>query len=589
MFASIKQFWKRMGKMKVPYLFGYLFSALVIINSILTPKISGALVDMFLTESSEYNPVENSGYFIFILVLLVVMVALKDVCQYFKILLLEKGSQKVLVNVRCELYEKLHRLDQGFYTKNTTGDLLSRLTGDLDLIRHIFSWVFYNAFEAVALFIGSFIILVSINPWLTLIMLAVAPLIFVFNWLLSKTIRPEHQKNREQSTILSTLAKENITGNRVVKAFVREEYEKKRMTVENKKMTERNVTTHMKWLRFHLPISFLCEFLGIIGLFGGAIFCIIDPENFTVGDLTVFTSLTWALNYPMLISGTIINDLQRYSASAEKVSALIYIDSAIKEKENAIELTDKIEKIEFKNVSLSIDGMKILNNINLTINKGETVGIMGPTGSGKSMLVAMLARFYDPTEGEIYINGVDVREYTISSLRRKFGYSHQDVFLFSNSIEGNIAYSDPDMPSERVYECAKIADAHNFITRSTIDGYDTIIGERGIGLSGGQKQRIALARALATNAEVIILDDTTSAVDMETEKKIQESLSEIDGVAKIIIAQRITSVYKSDKIIILENGEITEQGKHGELKNNGGYYSRVFNVQHGSDKAEVSN
>lgn len=587
MFASVKLFWKRMGKMRIPYLFAFLLSIAGICLALYSTSLTGTLIDLFLTENSPHNPKEEPYYYISYLVLLVVIVIVKDVFHFTKIMLVEKGSQKILLNVRGELYSKLHNLDLQFYTKNTTGDMMSRLTGDIDLIRHMFSWIIHNALEAIVTFLGSFIVLMSVNPWLTLLMLVFLPVIVFCNYKMSKSLKPEHVKNRDQMTKLSTLAKENITGNRVVKAFVREKYEKDRMTEENAKMCERSVKTHVKWLKFHIPIRFFCNMMGIIGLFGGAFFCILDPENFTVGDLTIFTGLTWALNSPMLLSATIINDLQRFSASADKIVSLLYIGSTIKEKSDAVELSDKIEKIEYKNVSLTIDGMQILKNINLTVNGGETVGIMGPTGSGKSMLVGMLARFYDPTEGEILINGIDIRNYTLSSLRRKFGYSHQDVFLFSNSIEGNIAYSDPDMPSERVYDCAKIADAHGFITKNTVNGYDTIIGERGVGLSGGQKQRIALARAVATDGEVIILDDTTSAVDMETEKKIQEELEKLHGITKLIIAQRITSVYKSDKIIIIENGTVSEIGTHRQLKDSGGYYSRVFNIQHGNGKSEV--
>ncbi len=583
MFASLRLFWRRMDKLKVPYLTAYLFSTLVIVFAVYAPKVIGAIIDMFISENRVKDPKESVDEFILWLLLYLSMFVAKGLCNYIKTMLLERGSQKILYNVRNELYDKIQNLDMSFFSKNTTGDLISRLTGDLDLIRHMFSWIIYNAFECVIMFVMSFIVLIEINYKLTLILLVFTPLIVVINRKMSKALRPEHQKNREQYTVLSTLAKENITGNRVVKAFVREEYEKERMTVENRKMVERSKYTHRKWLKYNIPYNIINSLLGILGLFGGAIFCIIDPD-FTVGDLTVFTGLTWALNVPMLLSGTIINDIQRYHASSEKIISLLNIAPIVRDAPDAFPLDEKIETIEFKNVTLSIDSMKILDNVSFRINAGETVGIMGPTGSGKSMLVGMLARFYDPTDGEILINGKDIRSFTLNSLRKKFAYSHQDVFLFSNSIEGNIAYADPDMPSERVYECARIADADTFIRRETIDGYDTIIGERGIGLSGGQKQRIALARALAADGEVVILDDTTSAVDLETEKKIQDALSEIKGMTKIIIAQRITSVYRSDKILILEKGKLTAMGTHKELKNAGGYYARVFGIQHGSGK-----
>ena len=584
MLASVKFFWKRMGKMKLPYFFAYLLSTAAVILHLQVTELTGKMIDMFLSENSPHRPTEEPEYFILWLVSIVGIVFLVNLFNYCKVVLLEHSSQNILFNVRNELYDKLQNLDSHFYTKNTTGDMMSRVTGDIDLVRHIFAWVIYQSYEAILMFVYAFVILFQKNAVLTLIMLAFTPVILFYNKRIAKALHPQHAENREQATVLSTMAKENITGNRLVKAFVREKYEKERMTKENKKMSECYKKTHKIWAKNSTPINFFCTLYSIIGLFGGAILCITTPESFTLGDLTVFTGLAWALNQPLIMSGTLTNDIQRYSPSAEKIISLLTVNSRIKEKPNAIKLEEKIETIEFKNVSLKIDGSYILKNINLTLKRGESVGIMGPTGCGKSMLVGMLARFYDPVEGEILINGTNIKEFELNSLRKKFGYSHQDVFLFSNSIEGNIAYSDPDMPSERVYDSAKIADAHTFITRETINGYDTVIGERGIGLSGGQKQRIALARALATNAEVIILDDTTSAVDMETEKEIQEGLETLNDVMKIIIAQRITSVYKCDKIIIMDRAEISEMGTHKELKDTGGYYSRVFKIQHGMQK-----
>ena len=312
---------------------------------------------------------------------------------------------------------------------------------------------------------------------------------------------------------------------------------------------------------------------------GGILVC---TGSISLGELTLFLSLAWALNEPMNMAGMLVNDTQRFYASVEKIQDLYYSNIAIKSPE--IDKAPETVKgaIEFRDVSLQYGSAKVLDHVNLKIKPGETVGIMGPTGSGKTTLINLIARFTDASEGTVLVDGVDVRDYQLQKLRGSIGMTMQDVFLFSDTLESNIVYGVPDAPMEVVERAAKAADVSSFV-KDMAEGYDTIIGERGTGLSGGQKQRISLARALAVDTSILILDDTTSAVDMETEKYIQEQLRALPRKATtIIIAQRVSSVMHADKIVILDKGRITEEGTHRELMQNPkGYYYKTCVLQHG--------
>ena len=303
----------------------------------------------------------------------------------------------------------------------------------------------------------------------------------------------------------------------------------------------------------------------------------------TLGDLSLFLSLAWGLNGPMNMIGTVINDYQRFLASAEKIMTIYYAKPDIENPAHPYRPSAPKGDIEFRHVEYQYPSgsSPVLSDINLKAKAGQTIGIMGPTGCGKSTLVSLIPRFMDTTHGSVLIDGVDVRKYDLNALHGMIGMSMQDVFLFSETIDANISYGDPEMPEERVIECAKDADADGFIRR-TPDGYETIIGERGVGLSGGQKQRIALARALAYDTPILILDDTTSAVDMDTEAYIQERLrARKKKATTLIVAQRISSVKEADCIYILENGRISEYGTHEELLKKRGYYYSVYCLQNG--------
>ena len=320
--------------------------------------------------------------------------------------------------------------------------------------------------------------------------------------------------------------------------------------------------------------------LSVIMLLGGGMFLI--KGQITMGEYIAISGLIWAVSNPMRMLGMYVNDLQRFMASALKVVEIYYAMPKVVDREDSVDIEGRLNgEVEFKNVTFRFGDKTVLDDISFKVEPGETVAIMGETGSGKTTLVNMIPRFYDPDSGEVLVDGVNVRFRKLRQLRANIGMATQDVLLFSDTIDGNIAYGDSDMPEEDVKFYAKLAAADGFINDMT-DGYETIIGERGVGLSGGQQQRISLARALAIRPSLLILDDTTSAVDMETEHHIQESLRNLDfPCTKIIIAQRISSTKDADKIIVLREGKIAEMGTHDELINAGGYYSEVYELQSG--------
>lgn len=310
-------------------------------------------------------------------------------------------------------------------------------------------------------------------------------------------------------------------------------------------------------------------------------------KSITLGDLIIFNNLLWALNNPMRMCGYLINDTQRFIASSAKIIELLRTESNIKNNEETINLNKFRGDISFKNVSLDIDGRRVINNVSFEVKAGQTIGLVGHTGAGKSLIIDLLSRFYDATEGEIFIDGINIKDMDLDILRGNVAIAMQDIFLFSDTVKDNIAFSNPRASFPEVKRIAKKAQAHDFIKRLD-EGYETIIGERGVGLSGGQKQRVSLARAMMKNASIFVLDDVTSAVDMETEKKIQHELKNMEEKkTTFIIAHRISSLKQADLILVLDNGEIVERGNHNELVKKDGYYSSIFYTQYGNLNLEV--
>lgn len=568
---QVRWLWKNMGrKYRILYIMALTLSAVTSVMLLINPYLTSLLIDDVIIA-------QNPDPLIPLLAGMMAVQVTRLGMRYLMVISFEISSQHVLYNLRIRLFEVLQFQESSFFDRNRTGDLMTRLSGDLDWCRHFLSYLCYQVVDCVMMFTSTLVLLFLVNWKLTLLLLAVTPLLMIITKVYSKMVRPRFVAMRERLAEMNTAAQENIAGNRVVKAFTREEYEKDRFHTRNKEFRDANLSINKLWLSFFPFIETLANLMTMITVFLGGLF--IMQGELSPGDLTIFTNLTWALANPMRNLGNLINDIQRFSTSANKIIEIYYGRPLIADRPDAEEHPKAAGHIEFRDVSFSFGPVTVLDHVSFHVKPGQTLAIMGPTGAGKTTVINLLARFYDVKEGAILLDGCDVRRWKLQELRGAIGTATQDVFLFSDTVEGNIAFGDLSLTEEEAHDFARRAAADDFVSKMP-EGYDTIVGERGVGLSGGQKQRIALARAMAVRPAVLVLDDTTSAVDMETEKYIQQQLRELPfPCTKIIIAQRISSVKDADQILVLEHGKIAEQGTHAELLRNRGYYWETFALQ----------
>ena len=568
----IRWFLSFLKKYRVRMIVGLILVFITALLVLINPQISGMIVDEVI-EGQHY---EKLG----ILLLIMIGVTLvRSLLRFTFLMCFESSSQGLVYDMREEAYRKLMKEDFNFFNKNRTGDLMSRQTGDMDAVRHMVSHVIYFSFENILVFLMALVMIFSVNVKMALCMLIVLPFTLAVTLSQRRHIKPAFDRVRDCFSSLNAFAQETIAGNRVVKAFAKEDYELEKFDRENDGYRDAQLNAASIWMKYIPMFEILSQCLTIILMIMGG-FMVIDGEM-TIGNMVTVNGYLWMLNSPLRQAGWIINDLQRFLTAIEKIYKVYTTEPDIKQPEHVVEKRKLKGSVTFDHVNYYTNDDTVLKDISFHVEPGQTVGIIGATGSGKSSLINLICRFYDVNQGRVLVDDIDVRNLNLQTLRGNIGIAMQDVFLFSDTIEGNIAYGNPDCTFEQVQAAAKIANADEFI-REMPEGYDTIIGERGVGLSGGQKQRISLARAILKDPSIIILDDTTSAIDMETESMIQNELKKSsDERTVFIIAHRISSIIHADQILVLDNGRLVERGTHEQLLAKKGYYSTVFHHQYG--------
>ena len=570
---NIKWLWGVMDKRYHKWhILGLIISAVTSLMLLINPYLTMRLMDDVIVAQ---NPEPLVGLLLTMLIVKVV----REGLRYLMVVLLEHSSQNTLMNLRTRLFTRLQYQDMRFFDIHRTGDLMTRLSADTDWCRHFLAYIDYVAVDSIVMFVSSSIYLFSVNWKLALAMVCVTPLLMIITKVYSKGARRMFVDMRDKMSDMNAKAQENIAANRVVKAFAREEYEENRFDERSRAFRDANLDINKRWLSFYPFIEVLANAMTLLTVFFGGYLMITD--GMTAGELTIFTQLAWTLSVPMRQLGNLLNDWQRFITCSNKVMEIESSRPEIVDSSCAVNHDRIGGAISFDHVSFAYGSQPVLSDVTFSAKPGQTVAIMGPTGSGKTTLIQLLARCYDVTSGSISVDGCDVRKWKLQQLRDGIGTATQDVFLFSDTVEGNIAFGDQTLTEDEVHDFARRAAADDFI-KGLSEGYDTIIGERGVGLSGGQKQRIALARALAVKPGILVMDDTTSAVDMETEKYIQAQLRQLPyDCTKLIIAQRISSVKDADLILILKDGVVTERGTHQELLRQRGYYYETYCLQNG--------
>lgn len=569
---AIRWFLSYLKKYKWMMLLGLVLTTMISVLAIINPYVSGLIVDEVIT-GGKFDLLPR------LILTLLVVTAVRGVLRFFYQVVFECCSQGTLYTLRDTVYRRLLEEDFAFYNRKRTGDLMSRQTGDMDAIRHFVAYVIYAVYENILLFGFALIMIFTVNVKLALLMMAVLPFTAITTYLQAREVKPAFQRNRDCFSSLNAFVQENVSGNRVVKAFAKEDYEIEKFNKENDAFRASQLDASKIWMKYVPVFEMLSNLLTIILMVYGG-YMVIQGE-ISLGNMVTVNGYLWMLTVPLRMAGWWVNDIQRFVTSAEKIYDTYTEEPSVKTPENAPARKHFKGYVEFQDVSYQADGEDIVHDIDFSVKPGQTVGIIGSTGAGKSTIMNLLCRFYDTTSGRVLVDGTDVRDLNLYDLRDNIGMAMQDVFLFSDTIEGNIAYARPDCPFEEVKKAAIMADANHFI-QVLPDGYDTIVGERGVGLSGGQKQRISLARALLKDPSILILDDTTSAVDMETESYIQTQLKKLRNNCTIfIIAYRISSIKDADLILVMDNGRIIERGTHAQLLAQNGYYATAFHNQYG--------
>ena len=553
------------------YALGILITVIAVILDMLPPQITKRMIDNVII-GGEMNLLP------FLLAMILIINICKAIFSYLKELIFDSLSSKIATKLRKRLFIHIQGLSISFFDENNTGELMSRVKDDID---RVWGAIGYVSMLIIQVFIHTGMALYFMfreSPGLTIIPVIILPIVALLAILMEKKLGKVYEEISEQNAVLNTVAQENLSGVRTVKSFAREKFEIKKFLSHNKKYYQLNMKQSKVFIKLYPYFQLITKLLPMIVIFFGGQMVI--KENMSLGSLGAFTEYSMNIVWPIEMLGWLSNDLAAAFASYKRIQKIFNKKPDIVEPENPLVLDEVKGSIEFNNVSLTIKDKSILSDISFSLDAGKTIGIMGATGTGKSSIINLLQRFYDVSEGEILLDGVNIKDLSLKQLRSSISLVMQDVFLFSDTINENVKMGKRACIKEKeIIESARYSQASEFIDKLD-DGYETIIGERGVGLSGEQKQRISIARALAKKTPILVLDDSTSALDMETEHMIQKSLTQIPAT-KIIIAHRISAVRNADEIIILKDGKITERGTHDLLLKEKGYYYQTYQAQYG--------
>jgi len=551
-------------------LLAFLFQTVVITTRLIQPLVTRLVVNEVIIAG-------HQELLIRLCLSLLGLVTIRASSGFLRVQLMERASQSVAYDLRTGLFRHLEKMSFSFYDQNRVGEIMSRMTGDLEGVRDYLAEGIVTFFEQTLTFFGALIFMFTLSWQVALTILTTLPLIAWVAFLFRKRISPVYRAVREQSAELNTRVQENLAGIHVVKAFVREEYEQARLETENRKLLDLNLKITDIWSDFVPIIQGLSEVCTPLVLAVGA--ALIAMGRMDIGTLVGVTGYIWMLTQPMRMLSQMINGITRAVTSAEKVFYYLDLGPRIRDDAQPQLPASREGHVVFDRVTFKYDEQVVLDDISFEALPGQTVAIMGATGAGKTTLVRLLSRSYEVTSGRVLVDGVDVRKQPMRGLRAGIGYVPQETFLFSETLFENIRFGRPDAPLEEVVLAARAAQAEPFIEEMPLK-YETVVGERGIGLSGGQKQRTAIARALLIDPAILVLDDATSSVDMQTEHLIQQHLEQAaKGRTTFVIAHRISSVKNADQILVLNQGRIIERGTHRELLEKQGEYWQMWQDQ----------
>jgi ATP-binding cassette subfamily B protein len=598
----IKKLFQILGKWKYFYILSAVMLVMTVFIRMLEPKILQITIDkviVYFQSGGKINtiPSDSITKFIYSLIpdlkmesLNVILISLgliflsiallRGIFSFSSNAITASSTEKAIKQLRDRLFSHIQALPLAYHSKTPTGELIQRCTGDVETLRKFAATQVVEAVRLCALFTGAFIMMATINLMYAFIAILLVPVITIGSVLFFKReskIWKEHEKEQDK---LSIIVQENLSGIRVVKAFAKEKFEIDKFTRQNEEKKKWGLKLAALHRVFWPTSDFLVHLQIAISIFAGGYFVL--NNHLSVGEFTAFYTYSQLVAWPMRRLGHLVSDMGMTKVAIDRIFSILDTDQ---EDYRGEDFTDKNLKgeIEFRDVIFNYeesDKHRVLNGISFKVKQGEKIALLGPTGAGKTTIISLLMRFFEPDSGKILIDGKDIKYYSKEYLRSRFGVVLQKPFLFSTTIKSNIAYGNPDSHIDEIVEAANVAKIHDIITEVFPDSYETIVGEKGVTLSGGQKQRVTIARTLLKNPDIFVFDDSTSSVDSETEYEIQKAMRTLmKDKTTFIIAHRVTSIQDCDRIIVLDKGNIAEDGTHEELIKHDGFYKKIYNIQ----------